>query len=45
VEGLSDEESAIVEVVHDFVDRDVKPVARDLRSRGVRCRCRPRATR
>jgi isovaleryl-CoA dehydrogenase len=30
VEGLSDEESAIVEVVHDFVDRDVKPVARDL---------------
>jgi isovaleryl-CoA dehydrogenase len=30
VEGLSDEESAIVEVVHDFVDRDVKPVAHDL---------------
>ncbi|HEX4253586.1 MAG TPA: acyl-CoA dehydrogenase family protein [Streptosporangiaceae bacterium] len=30
MEGLSDEESAIVEVVHDFVDRDVKPVAQDL---------------
>jgi alkylation response protein AidB-like acyl-CoA dehydrogenase len=30
MEGLSDEESAIVEVVHDFVDRDVKPVAREL---------------
>jgi isovaleryl-CoA dehydrogenase len=30
LEGLSDEESAIVEVVHDFVDRDVKPVAREL---------------
>jgi len=30
VEGLSDEESAIVEVVRDFVDRDVKPVAQDL---------------
>ena len=30
MEGLSDEESAIVEVVRDFVDRDVKPVAQDL---------------
>jgi len=30
LEGLSEEESAIVEVVRDFVDRDVKPAARDL---------------
>ena len=30
MEGLSEEESAIVDVVHDFVDRDVKPVAREL---------------
>jgi alkylation response protein AidB-like acyl-CoA dehydrogenase len=30
LEGLSEEESAIVDVVHDFVDRDVKPVAREL---------------
>jgi isovaleryl-CoA dehydrogenase len=30
VEGLSKEESAIVELVRDFVDRDVKPVAREL---------------
>src|ERR1700759_4233621 len=30
VEGLSDEESAIVDVVQDFVDREVKPVAREL---------------
>jgi alkylation response protein AidB-like acyl-CoA dehydrogenase len=30
MEGLSDEESAIVEVVRDFVDREVKPVAREL---------------
>ena len=30
MEGLSEEESAIVEVVRDFVDRGVKPAARDL---------------
>ncbi len=30
MEGLSDEESAIVGVVRDFVDREVKPVAREL---------------
>jgi alkylation response protein AidB-like acyl-CoA dehydrogenase len=30
VEGLSDEESAIVELVRGFVDRDVKPVVRQL---------------
>jgi alkylation response protein AidB-like acyl-CoA dehydrogenase len=30
VEGLDKEEQAIVETVRDFVDRDVKPVARDL---------------
>jgi alkylation response protein AidB-like acyl-CoA dehydrogenase len=30
MEGLSDEESEIVGVVRDFVDRDVKPVAREL---------------
>ena len=30
MEGLSEEESAIVDVVRDFVDRDVKPVAREL---------------
>ncbi|HEY2521726.1 MAG TPA: acyl-CoA dehydrogenase family protein [Streptosporangiaceae bacterium] len=30
MEGLSEEESAIVEVVRDFVDREVRPVARDL---------------
>jgi alkylation response protein AidB-like acyl-CoA dehydrogenase len=30
VEGLSDEESAIVELVRAFVDRDVKPAVRDL---------------
>jgi alkylation response protein AidB-like acyl-CoA dehydrogenase len=30
MEGLSDEESEIVDVVQDFVDRDVKPVAREL---------------
>src|ERR1700733_10673300 len=30
MQGLNDEESQIVEVVRDFVDRDVRPVARDL---------------
>jgi alkylation response protein AidB-like acyl-CoA dehydrogenase len=30
MEGLSDEESEIVGVVRDFVDRDVKPVVREL---------------
>jgi alkylation response protein AidB-like acyl-CoA dehydrogenase len=30
LEGLSEEESAIVEVVRDFVDREVKPAAREL---------------
>jgi len=30
VEGLSEEESAIVELVRDFVDRDVKPAVREL---------------
>jgi alkylation response protein AidB-like acyl-CoA dehydrogenase len=30
VEGLSGEETAIVELVRDFVDRDVKPVVREL---------------
>lgn len=27
---LNDEERAIVEVVHEFVDRDVKPVVQEL---------------
>ncbi len=30
IEGLTEEESAIVELVRDFVDRDVKPVVREL---------------
>jgi isovaleryl-CoA dehydrogenase len=30
MEGLSEEETAIVELVRDFVDRDVKPVVREL---------------
>ena len=30
MEGLSEEESAIVELVRDFVDRDVKPAVREL---------------
>ena len=30
MEGLSEEESAIVELVRDFVDRDVKPVVKEL---------------
>jgi len=30
VEGLSEEESAIVELVRDFVDRDVKPAVQEL---------------
>ena len=30
IDGLSEEESAIVELVRDFVDRDVKPVVREL---------------
>jgi isovaleryl-CoA dehydrogenase len=30
VEGLTEEETAIVETVRDFVDRDVKPVAQEL---------------
>ncbi len=30
IDGLSGEESAIVELVRDFVDRDVKPVVREL---------------
>ena len=30
MEGLNEEESAIVELVRDFVDRDVKPVVREL---------------
>ena len=30
MEGLPDEEREIVKVVRDFVDRDVKPVVREL---------------
>jgi alkylation response protein AidB-like acyl-CoA dehydrogenase len=30
MDGLSDEESAVVALVHEFVDREVKPVVRDL---------------
>jgi alkylation response protein AidB-like acyl-CoA dehydrogenase len=30
MEGLSPEESAIVETVHDFVQREVKPAVREL---------------
>jgi alkylation response protein AidB-like acyl-CoA dehydrogenase len=30
IDGLSEEESAIVELVRDFVDRDVKPAVREL---------------
>ena len=30
MEGLSPEETAVVETVRTFVDRDVKPVAREL---------------
>ena len=30
MEGLTEEEQAIVETVRDFVNRDVKPVAQEL---------------